>query len=601
MKATKRLVALAAAATMTACAAIPMVAMNVSAATITVTDTTASGTSNTLKAFQIFQAQMISKGTGAASEAEQYDFVVIGWGDGIDVDKLKTALEDDNSMVTAFGADAIEAIDGEAEASAQELADKLSGFASDSTETKTFAKIAARCVKGTGTESTKKGTAEDETIQFSVNIGYYIIVDTDPAAKDNYTAYTLGLLKVVDNSTNLTVTPKREYPTFDKKIGDRNDSNDTPNSYTYDEAADHDINDDVPFQLIASMPDNIGEYAAYSLTFYDDLQADVFKLNVDSIKVYYVQGATADTGETDIKEDVTSAFTITTDFSTVQEDETFNGSHTDKRLDFIVQCGNIKDISALQNVQGVDYTGQFVVEYTAQLTEDAKLGATGNWNGAYLEYSNNPNWDGNGTSDTGKSPVDYVVAFTYQAVVNKIDGVTQNPLAGAEFKLYKKVKTADPTESPILKDTGITPKYNTGDADTATSFEFRGLDDGKYVLKETNVPDGYTGAADIEFTISTTKTQTDGSEGLKELKSNNTAVTAGYVFELATNGSEYQYDNGQSTTLGAVSVTVENKKGQTLPSTGGIGTTIFYVVGSLMVGVAGVYLIAKKRMNNNEQ
>lgn len=579
MKATKRLVALAAAATMTACAAIPMVAMNVSAATITVTDTTASGTSNTLKAFQIFQAQMISKGTGAASEAEQYDFVVIGWGDGIDVDKLKTALKADASMVTAFGGtDAINAIDGEAEASAQELADKLSGFASDSTEAKTFAKIAARCVKGTGTESTKKGTAEDKTIQFSVNIGYYIIVDTAPAAKVNYTAYTLGLLKVVDNSANLTVTPKREYPTFDKKIGDRNDSNDTPNSYTYDEAADHDINDDVPFQLIASMPDNIGEYAAYSLTFYDDLQADVFKLNVDSIKVYYVQGATADTGETDIKEDVTSAFTITTDFSTVQEDDKFDGPHTDKKLDFIVQCGNIKDISDLQAIQGVDYTGQFVVEYTAQLTEDAKLGATGNWNGAYLEYSNNPNWDGNGTSDTGKSPVDYVVAFTYQAVVNKIDGVTQNPLAGAEFKLYKKVKTADPTESPILKDTGITPKYNTGDADTATSFEFRGLDDGTYVLKETNVPAGYTGAADIEFTITTFKNQIDGSEALVELKRNNTAVTDG-----------------------AVSVTVENKKGQTLPSTGGIGTTIFYVVGSLMVGVAGVYLIAKKRMNNNEQ
>lgn len=600
MKATKRLVALAAAATMTACVAIPMVAMNVSAATITVTDTTASGTSNTLKAYQIFQAQMISKGTGAASEAEQYDFVVIGWGDGIDVDKLKAALKADASMVTAFGGEnAIEAIDGEAEAGAQELADKLSGFASDSTEAKTFAKIAARCVKGTGTKSTKKGTVEDETIQFSVNIGYYIIVDTDPAAKDNYTAYTLGLLKVVDNSTNLTVTPKREYPIFDKKIGDRNDSNDTPNSYTYDEAADHDINDNVPFQLIASMPDNIGEYTAYSLTFYDDLQADVFKLNVDSIKVYYVQGATADTGETDIKEDVTSAFTITTDCSTVLADETFDNSHTDKRLDFIVQCGNIKDISALQNVQGVDYTGQFVVEYTAQLTEDAKLGATGNWNGAYLEYSNNPNWDGNGTSDTGKSPVDYVVAFTYQAVVNKIDGVTQNPLAGAEFKLYKKVKTADPTESSILKDTGITPKYNTGDADTATSFEFRGLDDGKYVLKETNVPDGYTGAADIEFTITTFKDQTDGDEKLYDFTRYNDAVTAGYVFELATNGSEYQYV--RSTTLGAVSVTVENKKGQTLPSTGGIGTTIFYVVGSLMVGVAGVYLIAKKRMKNTEQ
>lgn len=580
MKATRRLVALAAAATITACAAIPMVAMNVSAATITVTDTTASGTSAELKAFQIFDAEMVGESS----------FVVKGWGSGIDVDALKEALKADASMLSAFGSiDAIDAITG-GNTGAQMVADKLATFTDNPANAKTFAKIAARCVQGTGTEA--ETTAEVPT--FSVGTGYYIIVDTSPATKANYTAYTLGILKVATDSDELTVTPKREYPTFDKKIGDRNDTSDAADTYTYGEAADHDIGDAVPFQLIAQMPSNIGEYTKYSLKFYDDLQADVFELNKDSFEVYYVQTATSDTSTSEIKLKVTSAFTIVT--TGLGDDDKFDSdsSHTDKALDFTVGCADIKGIQALLNKEGVDFTGQFVVEYTATLTKEAKLGATGNWNGAYLEYSNNPNWDGLGTvgNTTGKSPVDYVVAFTYQAIVNKIDGVTEKPLAGAVFTLYKKVNG---DEDPV--ETGITPIYNTGDATTATSFEFRGLDDGTYVLKETTTPDGYTGVDGITFTISTTKDQTDGSEALKGFDSNNEAVTAGNVYTLAKG----VYTNATGAPLGAVSVTVANKKGSTLPSTGGIGTTIFYVVGSLMVGVAGVYLIAKKRMKNTEQ
>lgn len=564
MKATRRLVALAAAATMTACAAIPMVAMNVSAATITVTDTTTSGTSTALKAFQIFDAETIVD-----------DFVVKGWGSGINVDALKTAMKADATMLAAFVDEAaIDAITSDA-TGAQLVADKLSNFRNDSAEAKAFAKIAARCVTDAGTAANTTGVSP----QFTVDTGYYIIVDTSAATKDYYSAYTLGILKVVDDTTNLTVNPKREYPTFDKQIGDRNDTTDTADTYTYGEAADHDIGDAVPFKLIANMPGNIGEYAAYSLKFYDDLQADVFTLNLASIKVSYVQS--------DINVDVTSAFTVDTPSTSSTK---FDSKYTDTNLDFTLECTNIKAITALTSTAGVNFTGQFVVEYTATLTGEANLGATGNWNGAYLEYSNNPNWDG--ASDTGnttgESPVDYVVAFTYQAIVNKIDGVTQNPLAGADFTLYKKDNLGN--EQP----TGI-KQHNTG----ATSFEFRGLDDGTYVLRETTVPGGgYTGAADITFTITTTKTQTDGYEALYAFASDNSAVTAGNVFTLNAEGN---YDNTSSTTLGAVSVTVENKKGSTLPSTGGIGTTIFYVVGSLMVGVAGVYLIAKKRMKNTEQ
>lgn len=563
MKATRRLAALAAAATMTACMAIPMVAMNVYAegttGTITINET--SGVTSTLKAFQIFTAEMKGTGEGAA-------FVVTGWGDGIDVANLKAALvalNDTDALKVAFGgADAINAITDDA-TGAQKVADVLSNFGDNSDNAEAFAKIAAKCTTGTASATVIK-EADVTAVNFTVDQGYYIVVDSVAAFNGSYTAYTLGILKVLGGET-ASANIKRDFPTFDKQIGDINDT--TGGSYTFNEAADHDIGDAVPFKLIATLPSNIDDYTAYTLKFYDDLQAEVFALNADSIKVYY--GTT----------DVTDSFTTVT--SGLSTDDKFT-SHTDGNVDFTVSCANIKAIEGITLEAG----GHFTVEYTAKLTNDAKLGATGNWNGAYLEYSNNPNWDGTGKSDTGTSPVDYVVAFTYQAIVNKVDGVTNTPLAGAEFTLYKYVGG---TEDANLEEIGKANATNTA----GTTFEFKGLDDGKYVLKETTVPDGYNGAADIVFTISATEIQTDGSEALESFTSDNTAVTAGNVFTVVDGA----YTAGD--VLGAVSATVENKKGSTLPSTGGIGTTIFYVVGSLMVGVAGVYLIAKKRMNNNEQ
>ncbi|MDD5947280.1 MAG: SpaA isopeptide-forming pilin-related protein [Oscillospiraceae bacterium] len=552
MKATRRLAALAAAATMTACMAVPMVTMNVSATgTITINDSATSGTSTELKAFQIFTAEV----SGAK-------FVVTGWGNGIDVSKLATAWSNDATLSvlldkTKITADAT---------GAQAVADVLSQYVNDSVQAAAFAKIAAQCTVGANAISKNAG----EGIVFTVDDGYYILVDTQAATSGAYSAYTNGILRVMDG-TALEVTPKREYPTFDKQIGDINDT--TGGDYTYNEAADHDIGDAVPFKLIATLPSNIADYTAYMLKFHDDLQADVFTLNTDSdsIKVTY-------TDSNDIEVDVTTAFTLTT--TELGNDSAFT-KHTDGAKDFTLHCNDIKKIVGISVEKG----GKFEVSYTALLTDNANLGATGNWNGAYLEYSNNPNWDGTGTSDTGTSPVDYVVAFTYQAIVNKIDGVTGAPLAGAEFTLYKEVG-------------GAYQKIGKANAKNVagTTFEFKGLDDGTYRLEETVAPAGYTAAPDIVFTITAEENMTDGSEALISFASDNTAVTARNVFVL---GADDKYADG--VVPGAVSATIENKKGSTLPSTGGIGTTIFYVVGSLMVGVAGVYLIAKKRMKNNEQ
>lgn len=551
MKATRRLAALAAAATMTACMAVPMVTMNVSATgTITINDSATSGTSKELKAFQVFTAEVSGD-----------KFVVTGWGNGIDVSSLKTAWSKDATLSVLLDSTNITPD----ATGAQAVADVLSQYENDSVQAAAFAKIAAQCTVGANAISKNAG----EGIVFTVDDGYYILVDTLAATSGDYSAYTNGILRVMDG-TALEVTPKREYPTFDKQIGDVNDT--TGGDYTYNEAADHDIGDAVPFKLIATLPSNIADYTAYMLKFHDDLQADVFTLNTGSIQVTY-------TDSDDSAVDVTTAFTLTT--TELGNDDAFT-THTGGAKDFTLHRNDIKNIVGISVEKG----GKFEVSYTAELTDKANLGATGNWNGAYLEYSNNPNWDGTGTSDTGTSPVDYVVAFTYQAIVNKIDGVTGAPLAGAEFTLYKNI-------NGTYESTGktVTVKNAAG-----TTFEFKGLDDGTYKLVETTVPAGYTAASDIVFTITAEENMTDGSEALFSFASDNDAVTEGNVFVL---GADDKYAAGD--VLGAVSATIENKKGSTLPSTGGIGTTIFYVVGSLMVGVAGVYLIAKKRMKNNEQ
>ena len=215
------------------------------------------------------------------------------------------------------------------------------------------------------------------------------------------------------------------------------------------------------------------------------------------------------------------------------------------------------------------------------------MGAEGNWNGAYLEYSNNPNASGEGdTGNTGKSPTDYCVAFTYQTVIDKIDGITQAPLTGAEFTLEKKLKD------------GTTKTVQVVTALEGTRFMFNGLDDGTYVLTESKVPDKYNGIEPIEFTISAAENQDDGSEALTSLTADGGAratFTSGKVYLLNDSNDPSGADNG------SVKTTIENLKGSTLPSTGGIGTTMFYVGGGVLVAGAGVLLITKKRAKKDAE
>lgn len=266
---------------------------------------------------------------------------------------------------------------------------------------------------------------------------------------------------------------------------------------------------------------------------------------------YYSFGDTMDAGLTLNKDfikvtindtDVTSQFTIEA------EDHAFTAT------------ANLKKLTGVT----IDANTKIIVTYTATLNENAVSGTTGNKNKVVLEYENNPyNKEDGKPEKPGKTPEDVNIVFTYDVVVNKTDNENQ-PLAGAGFTLYKYDSVAKDWVAVGSEITGV------------TTFEFKKLDEGKYKLVETTVPAGYNKADDIEFEIASTL---EGTE-LKGL-----TVTPN--------------DDKFTITLesGKIETTVVNQSGAELPETGGIGTTIFYVVGAILVIGAAVVLITRRRMD----
>lgn len=374
--------------------------------------------------------------------------------------------------------------------------------------------------------------------------GYYLVKDKDGSLAGDNDSYTEYIVKVVSNAT---ATPKSNVPTVQKKVKDINDS--TEDAMTdWQDSADYDIGDSVPFQLTATLANNVSSYTTYKVEFHDT-QSKGLTYNNDA-KVCI-----------DGKE--TNGFTVS---ATVNADGTTT---------LTVSCDDVKAL-------GAGNSSVITVEYTATLNENAVLGSAGNPNEVYLEYSNNPNKSESGNNETGNTPKDVVIVFTYKTIINKVtknpdydpkvdDSKEYIPLTGAEFTLEKYNKETDKWEA-------ITVVNN----DAGTTFTFSGLDDGKYRLTETKTPAGYNSIEPIEFTVTAEH----------DVLSDNPALTS-----LSGNATTGELTFTSNTTEGSLSADVVNKAGSTLPETGGMGTTIFYVIGAILVIGAGVVLITRKRMS----
>lgn len=394
--------------------------------------------------------------------------------------------------------------------------------------------------------------------------GYYLIVDTiNFNDGDYYHAYNSFLLvnDTHQGEFNVIINHKVVKPTVEKKVYD----NDISSAGGWGSSADHAINEKFQFQLIAKLPAGRDEgraydyYDKYSVIFHDTLSDGITydkDDNLDSV-VIESNGKTYNIPKDSLK------YTIDT-------------TDLESQNSFVV---NIPDVKACAKDAGFDLNdgATITVTYTAHLNDKAYVniagGSTSNINKVYLTYSNNPKDE----SSIGKTPESTpVYVYTYQLNNTKYhdDDNPNNVLAGAGFRLYSDEACHDEDEIKLkMNDDGTYSRdFSTEGKGVEMisgqdgQFNVKGLDAGTYYLKETKTPDGYSACKVIPVTIKADHSRND---------------------QVNLEGSNLTND-------------IVNIKagGITLPSTGGIGTTIFYVVGGGLMVAAIVLLVTKKRMEN---
>lgn len=552
-KRARRAAAFAAAVVMAACAAVPMGSSFSASA-----EDTYSITINNDNAGHTYEAYQIFKGSLGADDV----LGNIEWGDNVNssAEGFLTAIQ---SIADKNGETPFTNLD-----TASAIAAKLGEKNDDATLAANFAQVIGSYLTGTAkaTQATQSDADSDGKQEYVLDVttagaGYYLVkdqVDTQTGRDDSYTTF---IMRVLGKSS---ATPKSAQPTVDKQVLDEEADAEAGNTAGWGESADHAINESFKFKLTATLDANANydAYKTYKVVFHDTMSKGVTFESIESVKIGDVVIPVKSTDKPDGYECSATA-----------------GLEGDGAKEWTLTIADLKKYQA-------DLTKGATVEviYNAHLNESAivssangtELGtAAANNNNVYLQYSNNPNVSGD--SDLGKTPKDYVWVFTYKVDNKKVDQ-DGNVLADAGFKLYD---STGKTEIGLIYDDTLTAYRPTkGDevavemksAATTGAFNIVGLDAGTYVLKETSTPAGYNTCAPITVEIGAVhKENADGTTVNLTLDQKNT-------------------DN-----------TIQNQKGSSLPSTGGIGTTMFYVGGGVLVAGAGVLLITKKRAKKDAE
>lgn len=548
---------MAAALTLAACAAAP-VTMNVSAEatanTVSFTGEVKAGVTHNYSAYKIFNGTVDGDNLTNISFAKANGF-----------DAFLAALKADTTIGSKFASAGTVA----------EVANVLSGFQDKSADAKAFADFVATHATLLAAPVTGQGSLTLDSD------GYYVIIETGATSGKDY-ARTSYILTQYDASKGAEITVKSAAPTVDKQVYDNDDKAATGDNNGWGESADHAINESFQMKLIATIPDDedFAAYKAYKVAFHDTYNKGITFEGIASVTV-----AGKPVADTDYQ---------------------LASDTTNRKLDITIN-DIVPTVTAAGSKLGTDEIKVEVI-YNVHLNEDAatvNASASGlstsydNVNGVYLEYSNNPNWNGSGTAapgedtpggdeSTGETPKDYVWVFTYESNNKKFDDANK-PLTGAKFQIKNGdtvIKLVDKgngeyvvaNQSLALSTSeGASPKIVDTMVSTGTDakFNIKGLDAGTYTLVETEAPKGYKVAADTVFHISATHAeQTSNAE-----KADVTLAT------------------GEGNSLNHKIVDSSSSK---LPSTGGMGTTLFVLGGGCMAGLAGIYLISKKRAKDAE-
>ncbi len=516
---------------------------------------------HTYEAYQIFKGDLSEQdGKKVLSNVE--------WGSGVNGSALLAALKADSTLKDDFAACE----------SAADVAKVLEHYTNDAEKTQAFAKLAGANLTAT-VAGTSGAQADGKYVISNLSAGYYLVKDKDSVSITGHDAYTRYILQVVGD---VEVTAKVDVPTIDKKIveGEK--------KVSVNEAS---IGDKIPYVVTSKVPDMTG----YS-------------------KYFFVVNDTMSKGLT-FNNDVA----ITVDGKALEKDTDFTVT-ADTNAGTGITTIKIVFINFLQykDQKGAD----IVINYSATLNDKAEIGVAGNENKVDLVYSNNPNADYKGENEpgendpVGKTPEVKTETYTTELTITKTDDKS-NKLTGAAFRLtgngvnvvivtgevyvadvegtfwklkdgtytnvdpngegvdkskYESVDTKYKQEIEVIVVKGEDTSVNVeGFVDADGKLTFTGLGAGEYTLTEIVTPIGYNTIDPITFTVSF-------DAATKKFSTNNNNVQVGE-------------------TTNTLSTTVVNKAGSTLPSTGGMGTTLFYVLGALLAVGAGVLLATRKKMS----
>lgn len=534
-------------------------------------------TGHTYEAYQIF-AGTVSSDEETNGETGGPMLGDITWGSGVNGETLLAALK-------AANAEKYDAC-----TTAADVAEALGAETATAEDAAAFADIAAQHL----TTAAKTATAPNDDGNYIIeglDAGYYLVKDS-LQEDDNQTGQVLSDY-IVQVLGNVTMDPKdSDIPTLEKKVYDEEFAvNDEAKTYGegYNDVADWNIGDRVPFKLIGSIPD-MDAYDTYQYIFHDTISAGL-RLDMDSFDVYVAQEKNQDPVALGWTEIPAANYELT---------PTADG--------FTLTIDNLKNFPYV-NEEGRKY---ILVFYDAVLNENAEIGLPGNENSAYLEFSNNPNGDG-----TGRTEDDKVIVFTYELDGTKVDGANvDTKLEGAQFVLLNGAKTeaAMVVDGKVTRWVKVHSEAAAGDvkmpetyeewverygnqnviltSDADGTFKIAGLDDGTYHLLEIKAPNGYNLLEDpVELVISATTA--NGQDW-------NSGIAADALTGLTITVDNGAVQNGDLDT-GIVNVTVENNQGATLPETGGMGTTLFYIIGGLLVVGAGILLVVRIRMKAHNE
>ena len=547
---------------------------------------------HTYEAWQIFSGDLETV-TGADNKTYQV-LTNIKWGSaikGADYDNsaaVITAIA--NEAAKADAPASIKALAGITNPTqlAEAIADNFQTNLSNNPDLELLSRILEDCFvadKYTATDDYTDGKYE----MTNLPAGYYLIKDQDNSLSGENDSYTKFILRVLKDET---ITPKADTPKVNKTI------NDTLGG-TFTEHEDFDINDYAYYKWEGTLPSNLHAYESYYYAFHDTLKHK--GLTFVRIEQIYLEGHDGnvvkmfyDISETDkatIDND-TAGYELPAGIELEVNPDSTNADYT--KIDL-----TIADLFALYSKDNVLANQKFIVKYTVRINRDAVISQSMD-NGVTLEFSNDPNYDDEGfPPPTGETPEDEAHAFTFGLNVSKTDGDTKAPLEGAEFVLYYQRTENDVvinyyaqvvTEEMIAagtvingkpveeKDLGVVYGWSTDrdaasilDTDASGMIAIEGLDEDIYYLEETKAPAGYNMLEKpIQFEIDPVYNDKGELEKV--------------IYKIGT----------QEVTSNVIPV--DNYTGSTLPSTGGVGTTMFYVFGSIMVVAAVVLLVTKKRM-----